>query len=91
MNRYEEIETSIRYLRKMMLENKIKYYHYLSAGDDVAADRTDGKITGIMIGMGELYNLLSPKDQDESNIYDDKENELQAELNRVYLEFLEEG
>ncbi len=90
MNRYEEIEKSIRFLRKSLLKDKIKYYHYLSAGEERSADRIDGKMVGIQIGMGELFALLGPEDQAEANIYDDKETELQDEVKEVYMAYLEE-
>lgn len=90
MNRYEEIEKSIRYLRKMQMENRIKYYHYMMADDDVSADRIDGVNRGLIIGMNELYSLLSERDQEEVNVYDDKEQKLQDQLNELYQEYLEE-
>lgn len=89
MNRYEEVERSIRYLRKMMIENKTKYYHYLLSEDEVAADRIDRVTTGIIMGMNELYSLLSPPDQDEVNLYDEREQELQDSLDDIYKKWLE--
>lgn len=91
MNRYEEIERSIRFLRKTLLKDKLKYYHYLSAGEDVSADRIDGKMTGLLIGMGELFALLSPEDQAEANVYNEEELELQNKIKEVYMEYLEEA
>lgn len=89
MNRYEEVERSIRYLRKLMIENKTKYYHYLLSEDEVSADRIDSVTTGIMIGMNELMMLLSPADQDEVNLYDEREQELQDKLSVIYNQWLE--
>lgn len=89
MNRYEEVERSIRYLRKLMIENKIKYYHYRLSEDEVAADRIEGITTGIMIVVNELYSLLSGPDQNEVAIYDDREQELQEQLDTIYKQWLE--
>lgn len=89
MNRYEEVERSIRYLRKLMLENKTKYYHYMISEDEVSAGRIDAVTTGIMIGMNELYSLLSGPDQNEVAIFDDRELELQEKLDTIYKQWLE--